>query len=92
MTTTKDLISAIADADYANAETAFASIMANRVSDALDATRIEVAKSMFRADEEVADTEDNTEVEASAEEETVEASEEEEVEAVEETDSEEAEV
>ena len=84
MTTTRDLISAIADADYANAETAFASIMANKVSDALDATRIEVAKSMFRADEEL---EDNAEVEASAEEETVEDAEE--VEIVDETDSEE---
>jgi len=84
MTTTKDLISAIADADYANAETAFADIMASKVSDALDATRIEVAKSMFRADEEL---EDNVDVEASAEEEAVEDTEE--VEIVDETDSEE---
>jgi hypothetical protein len=44
---TQDLISAIADANYSAAEDAFDAIMANKVSDAIDAKRIEVAKNLF---------------------------------------------
>jgi hypothetical protein len=50
---TQDLISAISTGDYATAEDAFAAVMSDKVSTALDAKRIEVAKSLFKTEEEV---------------------------------------
>lgn len=50
---THDLIKAISTGDYATAEDAFASVMSDKVGIALDAKRIEVAKSLFKTEEEV---------------------------------------
>jgi len=59
---TQDLISAISNGEYTDAEAAFNGIMADKVSDALDAKRAEISKSMFSTEEEA-----EAEVEAEAE-------------------------
>jgi len=66
---TQDLISAISNGEYTDAEAAFNGIMADKVSDALDAKRAEISKSMFSTEEEAEATETETpEVSADAEE------------------------
>jgi len=66
---TQDLISAISNGEYTDAEAAFNGIMADKVSDALDAKRAEISKNMFSTEEEAEATETETpEVSADAEE------------------------
>ncbi len=60
---TYDLVNAISTGDYATAEDAFASVMADKVSAALDAKRIEVAQSLFKTQEEI-EVLDNEEMQA----------------------------
>lgn len=47
----ENLISAISDGNYSDAEDAFENIMANKVTDALDAKRLEISKNMFASAE-----------------------------------------
>jgi len=65
---TQDLISAISNGEYTDAEAAFNGIMADKVSDALDAKRAEISKSMFSTEEEAEAEAETQEVSADAEE------------------------
>jgi len=59
----ENLISAIADGDYSTAEETFETIMADKVTDALDAKRLEISKNMFASAESNQVIEDSEDVE-----------------------------
>lgn len=58
MSDIETMVQAIADGKYSEADDAFQSVMASKVSDRLDAMKVDVAQNMFRSESSEADDQD----------------------------------
>lgn len=63
MSDIETMIKAVADGNYSQADNAFQDVMAAKVSDRLDAMRVDVAQNMFRNESSEADVQPEVELE-----------------------------
>lgn len=79
MSDIETLVKAVADGKYSEADDAFSNVMASKVSDRLDAMKVDVAQNMFRNESSEVEAEQAVELEEPEIEQAEEVSEDDEV-------------